>query len=104
MGEVATAIEEGTGVQTPTLFKLDQSYPNPVADRAVIPFDVPRTAPVEIQVFDILGRRVMSLSERQFGAGHHEVTLDVSSLPNGAYFYQVRSGKDKKTRLLTVIR
>gem|GEM_PF-6760439 len=104
VGEVATAIEDGPEVQTPSTFELQQSYPNPVADRVTIPFDMPKTAQVDIQVFDVLGRRVLNVTEKPFGAGHQEVALDVSNLPNGEYFYQVRMGKEKQTRIMTVIR
>ena len=52
--------------------------------------DLPETAEVRVDVFDMLGRRVLALPVQQLAAGaRHTLDLDASSLASGAYFYRL---------------
>ncbi|RMF58647.1 MAG: T9SS C-terminal target domain-containing protein, partial [Bacteroidetes bacterium] len=74
------------------------------ASRTTIPFELPESASVEIRLFDLQGRQMMTLTRGHFEAGRHEIGLDVSTLPSGAYFYEVRTGNgQRQTRMLMVL-
>lgn len=82
------AVEEGTDL--PTRFVLKGNYPNPFNPVTTIPFDLPETADVRIEVIDVLGRRVLSLPAQTVQAGFgRALELDVSALASGVYFYRV---------------
>jgi len=69
----------------PEQFTLSANYPNPFNPVTVIPFTLPMQADVLIEVFDISGRRVARITDRQYEAGHHQVSFDAGSLASGVY-------------------
>ena len=69
----------------PDNFELMGNYPNPFNPVTVIPFTLPMQADVLIEVFDISGRRVARITDRQYEAGHHQVSFDAGSLASGVY-------------------
>ena len=83
-------------------FRLHQSYPNPFNPRATIPYDVKAPVRVVIGVYDMLGREVARLVDREHSPGRYEAVLDASGLPSGVYFYAARMGSfyDAKRMIL----
>ena len=75
-GQPITGLNEQEQAEIPTDFVLDDNYPNPFNASTMIKFGLPQTADVTITVFDILGRRVRVLADREFGAGYHSVLWD----------------------------
>jgi hypothetical protein len=47
--------------------------PNPVRTDATVRFDLARTGPVTLELFDIAGRRVTTLARGPHEAGRHEL-------------------------------
>ena len=60
----------------PTRFALSPGQPNPFGRSMLIRFDVPRRAQIRIEAFDVLGRRVRTLTEGEFAPGSHTVSWD----------------------------
>lgn len=90
-------------------FDLRGSYPNPAADRATIEIATDAPATISVDVYDVLGRRVMSLDPQAVGAGErHGLALDTSTLATGTYLYRVRAesggSMHVKTGKMTVLR
>ncbi len=74
----------------PGRFSLRQNYPNPFNPNTKIQYWLPATSVVTLTVYDILGREVVSLLQREEKEpGIHEVSFDASSLPAGVYFYRI---------------
>ena len=87
--------------------KLDQSYPTPYlqgGDRiASISFTIPIPgADIHLDVFDMLGRKIMSIYEGYASAGIHTVRFFADGLSNGVYFYRLVSGGQQLTRQMIV--
>ena len=57
---------------------------------------------MKIKLFDGIGREILTVSEANYNQGTHEVILDVSSLRNGNYYYQVQS-EDKQMMKTMVV-
>ena len=98
------------GVETlPEQFTLNGNYPNPFNPTTSIVFDLPENAAMRVEVYDLLGRRVMDLSglEMQAGAGR-QIQLDASSLASGSYIYRVfatmESGSLVQTGRMTLLK
>jgi len=89
------------GARNPGI-SLEQSYPNPLNDRAIIEFDLPKPGQAKVTVYNQLGQEVRVLADREFSAGHHAISFDGRGLPNGAYFYRLSTsdGVDAKKLLL----
>ncbi|MFC1481201.1 Ig-like domain-containing protein [Candidatus Neomarinimicrobiota bacterium] len=75
----------------PEKFALHQNYPNPFNPTANIRFDLPETVHTSLIVYDVLGRQVISILDRDMAAGYHLVQWDGRdntgrSLASGLYF------------------
>ncbi|WP_457654539.1 Calx-beta domain-containing protein [Rhodocaloribacter sp.] len=86
----------------PETFTVNGNYPNPFNPSTTIHFDLPAPAQVTIEVFDVMGRRVMSLPEQAFSAGRaRTVRLDAGRLSSGVYVYRVIARMDAQTQIGT---
>ncbi len=89
---------------TPDKFKLSSNYPNPFNPTTTIPYQVPETVPVKIDLFNILGRQVTSLVDKEQSPGFYEAKLDGSNLSSGMYFYRIQAGDFTETKKLLLIK
>lgn len=83
---------------------LKQNFPNPFTSSTKIRFDLPRSSSVKLEVYDLLGKQVVTLVDTHLPAGNHEVELRPASLPSGAYIYRLEAGAFNKTRMMMLIR
>jgi len=89
-------------VELPTEFTLNGNYPNPFNPSTSISFDLPQSADVEIQVIDMIGRQVMTMSPATISAGaNRTVQIDASRLASGTYFYRVIARMESRTAIET---
>ncbi|MBS1517088.1 MAG: S8 family serine peptidase [Bacteroidetes bacterium] len=86
-----TGIETNT-VSIPSIFSLSQNYPNPFNPSTKISFSIPKQGFVNMKVYDILGKEVMTLVNEIRQAGNYDVNFNGSSLASGVYFYRLESG------------
>jgi hypothetical protein len=73
----------------PATFALSQNYPNPFNPSTTIRYDVPVESKVTLTIYDMLGRKVQTLVDRQLKPGVYSAIWDASSLASGAYFYRM---------------
>ena len=73
----------------PTEFDLGQNYPNPFNPSTTIRFQLPVDSRVTLTIFDALGRRVLTLVDRQVNAGTYTETWNATGFPSGVYFYRL---------------
>lgn len=106
----AIEIIQGVSVSTghdenrPVSFSLEQNYPNPFNPVTTISFSLDTPAPVILEVFDINGRRVATLADRQFTRGSHQVRFDASGLASGVYTYRLTSNGIVQSRTMTLLK
>ena len=97
-----------TGISSPqntvTTYALYQNYPNPFNPATVISYQVPKSSPVALIVFDILGREVRTLVNQEQPAGRYTITFDASNLASGVYFYRMQAAGFVQTRRLLLLR
>ena len=73
-------------------------YPNPShpADELTLRLTTPTAGPARWQLFDMLGRRVLSQEDRPLPAGTSLLPLPAAALPTGVYLLQVRQGEQQQ--------
>ena len=71
-------------------FRLEQNYPNPFNPGTVISYQLPVMSEVSLSVYDVLGRKIVTLVNGRETAGPHEVIWNASSFPSGVYFYRLQ--------------
>jgi len=75
---------------TPAKFALDQNYPNPFNPVTNISFTIPNDGFVTLKVYDILGREVATLLNRELLVeGSSSFPFNGSSVASGVYFYRL---------------
>lgn len=99
--EIASIAGGGEG---PSPMRMPRIYPNPFDQSATIQFSLPARDDVEVDVYDLLGRRVERLFGGRLGAGAHEMNLDASGYAPGIYFLRLRSGGVVRTGKLMIVR
>lgn len=89
-GMTPTSTHEPAVVDAPRSFELHGNYPNPFNPTTNIRFDLPMDAQVEVDVFNIVGQKVLTVPSQQLPAGsHHTISIDASGLSSGVYIYRV---------------
>jgi len=91
----------------PQHLELAAITPNPVANRAVIRFGLPRTGSADLGVFDLAGRRVMNLALATRTPGWHELTWDCRLADGrraapGVYFVRLFADNEARKRTLVI--
>jgi len=85
----------------PAAYALYQSRPNPATGSATIAFDLPEDAKVTLTVYDINGRKVMTVVDEKLTAGEHEA--EVSGLTPGVYVYKLAAGSFSAVKKMVVV-
>ncbi|GAA4384536.1 S8 family peptidase [Hymenobacter koreensis] len=76
--------------------------PNPFTERTVLHYQLAEAAQVQLDVFDVLGRRVQKVLNESQAAGVHKQAFDGTKLPAGTYMYKLSVGKTTKTGRLVL--
>ncbi len=98
-----------TGIQTisteiPSGYSLKQNYPNPFNPVTNIKFSIPKAGFVSLKVYDIAGREVAMLVDRQMNAGTFNYDFDASHLSSGAYFYRITAGEFTEVKKMILVK
>ncbi|MBU8920285.1 MAG: T9SS type A sorting domain-containing protein [Bacteroidales bacterium] len=97
-------------VTTPSIrVKIYQNIPNPFNPSTNISFYIPQSGDVLLQVFDVEGKRVRTLSDKPYDKGRHEVIWDGVSdsgdpVASGVYFYRLTTGKETISKKMVLLR
>ena len=88
----------------PIDFSLSQNYPNPFNPTTLISFDLPEAGPVQLVIYDLMGRTVQTLVDGNMSAGSHDITFDASQLSSGVYLYRVETPGFTSTRKMMLVK
>jgi hypothetical protein len=86
------------GEANPARFAFYDASPNPFRRGTTLRFDLPRPSFVELDVYDVRGRRVGTVVSGLRMAGRHEATWSPERAPGGVYFCRFRAGGMIATR------
>lgn len=96
------AVEEKPA--TPQGYALENSYPDPFNPSTTIGYRLPVRSHVALLIFDVLGRKVATLVDRQQNAGAYSVSFDAGGLPSGVYFDRLEAGRFIQTRKFLLLK
>lgn len=88
----------------PYEYSLMQNYPNPFNPATTINYTLASAGKVELKVYDILGREVMTLVNEFQDAGLHNVLLNGVNLSSGIYFYRITSGRFQNVKKMVLVK
>ena len=99
-----TSVKTNTAGSLPTAFKLHQNFPNPFNPTTVIRFQVPVTCKVNLNIYDMLGRKIAKLVGETKQAGTYSIEWNASNFPSGVYFYRLQVGNFSDTKKLILVK
>jgi hypothetical protein len=88
----------------PARFSLQQNYPNPFNPVTSIKFDVSSSSMVKVAIFDALGREVSVPVNDYLEAGSYDISVNMSGLTSGVYFYKMTSGSFSDIKKMMLIK
>lgn len=105
----AVELEFGLPGEIPPEFRLHQNYPNPFNPVTNILISIPRQATARIEVYDMIGRLVTILVDKELNAGTHRLTWDARdktgrSVASGIYVYRLVAGEYSETRTMILLK
>ena len=89
------AVGDGKDV-LPTTFALEQNYPNPFNPTTTIRFNLPTRANVSLSIYNVLGQKVITLTQGELSAGYFSVEWNGrnevgAQVASGLYFYRIEA-------------
>jgi hypothetical protein len=93
-----------TGAAVPAEFYLKQNFPNPFNPVTVIEYGLPKSAQVELEVFDVLGRKVEVLQSGVQQPGVYRTVLDAGRWSSGVYYCRLRAGEFERVQKMVLMR
>ena len=90
-------------------FMLHQNYPNPFNPTTEIKYDLPEDSFVSISIYDIMGRKIKSLSNANQTAGYHFLQWDATNdigegVSPGMYIYTIQAGEYRSTKKMVLLK
>lgn len=81
---------------------LFQIYPNPITDFAIIEYELPVEAQVQIKIFDFTGRQVALIVDQKQQTGKYKIRYDTHDQKPGIYYYQMRNEDKIETKKMII--
>ena len=93
----------------PERFLLSQNYPNPFNPSTRIVYELPGNSRVSLTVYDVLGRSVINLVNKEQTAGRYSVVWDGRNsndnlVNSGVYFYRLDAGSFTETKRMVLVK
>ena len=91
--------------ENPNEYVLGNNYPNPFNSSTTINYSLPFTEKVELNVYDIKGKKLETLVNGIQHKGEHTVNMDFSNYSSGTYIYRLSSENGfSKTGKMTLVK
>ena len=97
-----TSLEEESLIPEKTV--LNQNYPNPFNPSTKITFELSIPQYVQLDVYNTLGQKVLTLVNDRMESGYHSINLDATRLASGVYLYRLIAGNTVFTKKMTLIK
>lgn len=90
--------------EIPENYSLQQNYPNPFNPSTNINFQLPENGLVNISIYDINGKLVEKLVNKNLSAGNHLIEWNAVNYPSGIYFYRISAGSFTDVKKMILIK
>ena len=86
------------------LYTFTASYPNPFNPTFIVPFELYQGTTVDIKLYDVSGRLVEVVAEKEFAAGQYNLLVDGSNLSSGMYLLKTKVDNITKTQKMLLVK
>ena len=104
--DIKTSVGENNKTSVPNGFVLNQNYPNPFNPETLISYQIQTAGNVQLEVFDVLGKKISTLVNKYQQPGIYSITFNTSkySIPSGIYFYRIQSGSFVESKKMILLK
>ena len=95
---------QADSVAARTETSLTGAYPNPFNPVTTIEFALEKRGPVNLSVYDMLGRSIAVLVDSEMNAGTHSVAFNASHLPSGLYIIRMEASRQHWTQWVSLVK
>ncbi len=89
----------------PNEFTLSQNYPNPFNPTTQIKFSVDKTEKTTLEIFDLLGQKVVTLFDDVAEMGkYYTIKLDAIDLTSGVYYYKLQNEQKSQVKKFLLLK
>jgi len=88
----------------PKEYSLSQNYPNPFNPSTVVEFNLRMPGRTVLEVYNVLGQRVMTVVDGELSAGSYRYQVNMSGMASGMYLYRLRSRDFVATKKMLLIK
>ncbi len=85
-------------------YELFQNEPNPFVNQTAIAYQLPEAEDVNITIYDITGKLVLSIKEKGKKGMNRRVLEGESLLQDGVYYYQIEAGSFRAAKKMIKIK
>ena len=85
-------------------YELSQNYPNPFNPVTVIRYSLSANTPVELKIYNSLGKEITELVNEIQNTGTHSVEWNAAGFPSGIYFYTISANDFKDTKRMILLK
>lgn len=101
--------DSGNETNLPTSISLNNNYPNPFNPSTVIEYSLSHSTFVQLNIYDVLGKKLITLVDEYQKAAEYKVNFDYRSYDNlnlssGVYFYQLKTPDKVITKKMLLLR
>jgi PKD repeat protein len=89
--ETTITVKNGTAVNGTNLVSNFTAYPNPFSNSTTIVYQLNNSTTVDLDVLDLSGRRLTTITNAFKDSGNHSLIWDGSGLESGSYILQLRT-------------
>jgi flagellar hook assembly protein FlgD len=93
----------------PSGFSFITNYPNPFNPTTTLGYELPEDAMVNITIYDMMGRVVKTMVNKQQNAGYKSVQWNATNdkgvpVSAGLYLYTIEAGQYRKTKKMILLK
>ena len=90
--------------QKPGQFDVGPAYPNPFNGVTTIPFRLFQAGDVKLEIYDLLGRKLLSHELSSLSTGSHRYALSTETLSSGVYLVRIKSEGSQHIQKITLLK
>lgn len=97
-------LNQTVNVAAPKDYSLHQNFPNPCNPETTFEYQLPELSRVRLEIFDIIGRTVVVLIDKEQEPGYHKAHFKADKLASGVYFYKLSAGAFTQIKKMIVLK
>lgn len=103
-GSLLRKLSNGQNKRMPEESFIESVYPNPFNPSTTINYFVKENSRVILKVYDIIGKEVKTIVNKNHTSGYHSIVLNNTNLVSGVYFLFLQNGRFIDTQKVIILK